>query len=38
MEFIIGRIRSGDNLITKKIIFDKYLRSNVDAVTILLFR
>ena len=38
MEFIIGKVKQGDNIIFKKVIFDKYLQSNVDAVRIYLFR
>lgn len=34
IEYLLGRIKSGENLITKKIIFDKYLKSGVDIVLI----
>lgn len=35
MEFIIGKVKQGDNIIFKKVIFDKYLQSNVDAMKLL---
>lgn len=38
MEFIIGKIKEGDNIIFKKVIFDKYLLSNVDTVNTNIFR
>ena len=38
MEFLIGRVKEGDNFITKKIIFDKYLKSHVDIVLLDLSR
>ena len=34
LEYLLGRIKSGENLITKKIVFDKYLKSGVDIVLI----